>query len=74
MVNATSDSLKARKLFIFQNFSFYEQMEFHAQLSMKKVLLPQRMVTNKGFSLIVELWTDNLTIELDMRFLIMWYV
>ena len=33
MINTTSKSLKARKVFIFQNFSFYEQLEFHVQLS-----------------------------------------
>ena len=33
MVNATSDSLKEKS--IFQHFSFYEQLKFHAQLSMK---------------------------------------
>ena len=30
MINTTSESSKA---FIFQNFSFYEQLKFHAQLS-----------------------------------------
>ena len=39
MLNATSESLKARKVGIFQQFSFYEQqLKFHAQLSTKKVL------------------------------------
>ena len=33
MINATSDSLKARIVFIFQHFCFYEQLNFHAQLS-----------------------------------------
>ena len=33
MINTTSDCLKARKVFIFQYFSFYEQLKFHAQLS-----------------------------------------
>ena len=34
MINATSDSLKARRAFIFQHFSFYdhEQLEYHAEL------------------------------------------
>ena len=32
MINTTSYSLKARKVFIFQHFSFYEQFEFHAEL------------------------------------------
>ena len=33
-INATFDnSLKARKCFICQHFSFYEQLNFHAQLS-----------------------------------------
>ena len=32
MINITSESLKARKVFIFQHFSFDEQLEFHAQL------------------------------------------
>ena len=34
MINATSESLKARKVFIFQHFRFYEQFRFHAQLSL----------------------------------------
>ena len=33
MVNTTSESLKARKGFIFYVFRFYEQLKFHAQLS-----------------------------------------
>ena len=32
-INTKSENLKARKTFIFQNFSFYEQMNFHAQLN-----------------------------------------
>ena len=32
MINVTSESLKARKVFIFQHFSFYKQLKFHAQL------------------------------------------
>ena len=42
MINTTSENLKARKVFIFQLFCFYELMKFHAlsldELSMKKVL------------------------------------
>ena len=33
MINSTSRSLKARKVYIFQHFSFYEQLVFTAQLS-----------------------------------------
>ena len=33
MINTTSESLKARKVFIVQHFSFYEQLKFHAHLS-----------------------------------------
>ena len=33
MINNPSESLKARKIFIFQHFSFYEQLKFRAQLS-----------------------------------------
>ena len=33
MINTTSESLKARKIFIFQHFSFYEELVFHAQPS-----------------------------------------
>ena len=33
MVNKTSESLKARKVFIFQHFCFYRQLKFRAQLS-----------------------------------------
>ena len=32
MINITADSLKARSIFIFQHFSLYEQLKFHAQL------------------------------------------
>ena len=38
MINTSPDSLKAREVFIFQHFCFYEQLKFYAQLSMKKVL------------------------------------
>ena len=33
MINTTFESLKARQAFIFQHFSFYEQLKFHAHLS-----------------------------------------
>ena len=33
MIDTTLISLKAREVFIFQHFSFYEQLKFHAQLS-----------------------------------------
>ena len=33
MKNKTSECLKARKVVIFQQLSFYEQLKFHAQLS-----------------------------------------
>ena len=33
MLNAKSETMKARKVGIFQQFSFYEQLKFHAQLS-----------------------------------------
>ena len=33
MIKTTSESLKARKVFIFQYFSFFEQLKFCAQLS-----------------------------------------
>ena len=33
IINATSESLKARKVLIFQHFSFYGKLKFHAQLS-----------------------------------------
>ena len=33
MINATSETLKAGKVSIFQQFSFYEQLKIHAQLS-----------------------------------------
>ena len=32
MINTTSESLKAITVLIFQYFSFYEQLKFHAQL------------------------------------------
>ena len=36
MLNATSKNLKARKVGIFQQFSFNEQLKFHAQLSLAR--------------------------------------
>ena len=30
MINATFESLKARKVSVFQHFSFYEQLKYHA--------------------------------------------
>ena len=33
MINTTSQHLKARKLFIFKHFRFYEDLKFHDQLS-----------------------------------------
>ena len=33
MINTTSEHLKARKVFLFKHFKFYEHFEFHAQLS-----------------------------------------
>ena len=33
MINTTFESLKARKIFIFQHFSFCEQLKFRTQLS-----------------------------------------
>ena len=38
MINTTSVRLKARNLFICRYCSFYEQLKYHAQLSMEKVL------------------------------------
>ena len=38
MINTTCKEFKARNFFICCYFSFYEQLKFHAQLSMKKVL------------------------------------
>ena len=37
MINTTSERLKARNFFICPYFSFYEQLKFCAQLSMKKL-------------------------------------
>ena len=31
LINTTSESLKAKIVFIFQDFSVYEQFKFHAQ-------------------------------------------
>ena len=33
MINTTSEGLKAATVFIFQHFSFCEQLKFHAHLS-----------------------------------------
>ena len=35
-IDTTSESLKVRKVFSFQRFSFSGQLKFHAQLSMEK--------------------------------------
>ena len=32
-INTSFDSLKAREVFIYHHFIFYEQLKFHAQLS-----------------------------------------
>ena len=32
-INTVSESFKARTIFIFSHFAFYEQLKFHAQLS-----------------------------------------
>ena len=37
MINTTSERLKARKVFICQYFSFYEQLKFRAQLSLARI-------------------------------------
>ena len=34
MINAKSERLKARNFFILWHYSFYEQLKFHAQLSL----------------------------------------
>ena len=43
MMNTTAESIKARKVCVFQHFSFYEQFKLHAQLEliMNKVLYPR---------------------------------
>ena len=33
MINTQFESLKGRKVFVFQHFIFYEQLKFYAQLS-----------------------------------------
>ena len=33
MINTTSEIFQARKIFIFHHFTFYEQLQAHAQLS-----------------------------------------
>ena len=40
IINTASEKLKVRKAFIFQYFSFYEQLKisYSAELSMKKVI------------------------------------
>ena len=38
MIDTTTESLKARKVFIFHYFSFYEQLKFH-ELSKKKKII-----------------------------------
>ena len=36
MINIASESLKARKTYIFHYFTFNEQLKYHAQVSMTK--------------------------------------
>ena len=33
MINTSNDSLKERNTYLFQHFSFYEQLKFYAQFS-----------------------------------------
>ena len=35
MLNSASERLKAKNVFIFQHFSFYELLKFHAQLEIR---------------------------------------
>ena len=37
MINTKSESIKARNFFTWRYFSVYEQLKFHAQLSIKIV-------------------------------------
>ena len=37
-INTTSENFKERKIYIFHHYTFYEQLIFHAQLNVKKVL------------------------------------
>ena len=37
-INTTSENLKAKKVFSFKYFRFYEHLKYHAKLSTKKVL------------------------------------
>ena len=39
-INTASESIRVRKICIFQHFSLNEQLKFHVQLSIKKVLQP----------------------------------
>ena len=45
MTNTTFERVKARDFFTCRYFSFYEQLKFRAQLSMKKVLKPQGLIS-----------------------------
>ena len=50
MIHTTLNSLKAREVFIFQHFSFYEQLKFHAQLSMRKFYNPGTSIEPELFA------------------------
>ena len=43
----TSESFKARTIFIFQHLSYYEQLKFHAQLSFE---FEKSFITSDVFS------------------------
>ena len=43
-INTSYESFKARNTYLFQHFSFYEQLKFYAQLSMKFFLYPRSQV------------------------------
>ena len=65
MINTTSKSLKVRKVFIFQHFSFHKLLKFHAQLSWAwKVFF-----ITFGSGLLEEVWTLSLVASYSTRLL-----
>ena len=60
MINATSESLKARKVFIFQHFNFCEQL--------KKVLYPSIAVYRNQTINLTDYWCLYIERILDIKF------
>ena len=66
MMKTTYESLKPRKIFLFQNFSFCGLLKFHAQLSMNSFITSgsdSSLSTQKGVNLCTRQRSGNLRPE-----------